>query len=268
VLNTLDSSGLEGLECQLAAGISNYLNPSLDSWIREEAWMNFTQALHLQYPKNLDIAALYAIASLGTAANAPNYISLTKANEITIKTRVMLESVVELSGGASHPGILHSLTHAYDSMDPGVASRGIIYGEQLAYRFNYSAHAVHMVSHLYLATSQWSKVKEINEKAYLASTLFCTEKGGSSTDILKCDMDDKYHAFEWTHYALLQQEPCQLELKESWGKVEEMERIWKQEQNNVDYENWMFRMYARQTFKDLECVNQSHGNLSCFKGIF
>ena len=264
-LVNIQNSGLEGLECQLAIGISNYLSPYLDSWKREEEWMIFLAELHEEYPQNLDIVALFAIASLGQAANAPNHISIDKADEIINQTRIILTNAVELDGGM--PGILHALTHAYDSMDPGVAVRGILYGDQLAALFNYSAHAVHMVSHLYLAISNWSKVGEINERAYLASKSYCSAKGGSKTEILKCDKNDKYHAFEWIHYALLQQEPCSIDNLTSLAKLHEIEEIWNQEKNNVDYENWMFRMYARQTFKGLDCITRNLGNQAMETGI-
>ena len=149
------------------------------------------------------------------------------------------------------------MTHAYDSMNPTIAQKGIVYGLALAQLYNYSVHAIHMVSHLYLAMSDWHQVVQVNEKAWQRGIWDCEGR-------VACDVDDRFHALEWIHYALIQSNACRdyqdYSSKQSGQEfVVQIAKYYKEEKDAVvagQLRMWMERMYARQVFNEIECANR------------
>jgi tetratricopeptide (TPR) repeat protein len=121
---------------------------------RDIAYADAMRKIHEAYPDDVDAAAFYALAILGTAHEGRDFSIYMKA------AAVAEEAFVD---HRRHPGILHYLIHAYD--DPIHAPLGLraarLYGE-VAPR---AAHAQHMTSHIFLAVGDWDDVVKANETA-------------------------------------------------------------------------------------------------------
>ena len=101
-----------------------------------------------------------------------------------------------LAENPNHPGALHYLIHSYD--DPDHASNAVEAANRYMEVASAAGHALHMPSHIYVATGMWDDVVRSNELSYQASVDRMQRK--------KLNNDARgYHAFQWLLYGYLQQ---------------------------------------------------------------
>lgn len=154
---------------------------------RNKAYANHMAALYEKHPKNLEVAAFYALGLMW---------SVDGGRDATIFDKSAAIASAILEENPDHPGAMHYLIHAND--DPDYAQLSKIAADQYAKVAPDATHALHMPSHIYLALGMWNDVVTSNKQSYQASVNRMERKG----------LDDKargYHSYAWLHYGYLQQ---------------------------------------------------------------
>ncbi len=107
--------------------------------------------LHARYPDDIDAAAFYGLAILGTAHAGRD-----------IATYMRAAGVLEEAwmNHRDHPGLVHYLIHSYD--DPAHAPLGLRAARIYAKIAPDAGHAQHMTSHIFLALGMWQEVVQAN----------------------------------------------------------------------------------------------------------
>lgn len=154
---------------------------------RDVAYAEFMEGMYNTYPKSQEAAAFYALSLLGSVPVGRN-------QEVYEKGAVIAKGI--LAENPNHPGALHYLIHSYD--DPDHASNAVEAANRYMEVASAAGHALHMPSHIYVATGMWDDVVRSNELSYQASVDRMQRK--------KLDNDARgYHAFQWLLYGYLQQ---------------------------------------------------------------
>ena len=121
---------------------------------RDQLYADAMAKLHSSYPDDVDAAAFYALALLGSQEGVRN-------------ERVYMQSAAILiplfQRYPNHPGIAHYLIHACD--DPTHAPLALPAARAYSKIAPDAAHAQHMTSHIFLALGMWSDVVEANQAA-------------------------------------------------------------------------------------------------------
>jgi tetratricopeptide (TPR) repeat protein len=127
---------------------------------RDLRYEDAMRKVHERYPEDVDAAAFYGLATLGTAhagRNTPTY----------MRAASLLEEA--WLDHRRHPGLVHYLIHCYD--DPDHAALGLrsarLYGEIAPD----APHALHMTSHIFLALGLWQETVDANVAAIRVSNL-------------------------------------------------------------------------------------------------
>jgi tetratricopeptide (TPR) repeat protein len=107
--------------------------------------------LHARYPDDVDAAAFYGLAILGTAHAGRDIVTYMRA------AGVLEEAWVN---HRDHPGLVHYLIHSYD--DPAHAPLGLRAARIYAKIAPDAGHAQHMTSHIFLALGMWQEVVQAN----------------------------------------------------------------------------------------------------------
>jgi len=107
--------------------------------------------LHAAYPADVDAAAFYALAILGTAHAGRDIATYMRA------AGVLEEAWIN---HRDHPGLVHYLIHCYD--DPAHAPLGLRAARIYAKIAPDAGHAQHMTSHIFLALGMWPEVVQAN----------------------------------------------------------------------------------------------------------
>jgi tetratricopeptide (TPR) repeat protein len=107
--------------------------------------------LYARYPDDVDAAAFYGLAILGTAHAGRDIATYMRA------ARVLEEAWID---HRDHPGLVHYLIHSYD--DPAHAPLGLRAARIYAKIAPDAGHAQHMTSHIFLALGMWREVVEAN----------------------------------------------------------------------------------------------------------
>lgn len=154
---------------------------------RNQAYSDFMETLYKKYPQNHEVASIYALSLLGSIPEERDYTVFGKA--ASIANGILLEN-------PRHPGALHYLIHAYD--DPDHAHLAMKAADSYAEVAPDAAHALHMPSHIYVASGMWKKVVSSNFASYYASVDRMENKGMNNNA-------RSYHAFAWLMYGLLHQ---------------------------------------------------------------
>jgi hypothetical protein len=121
---------------------------------KEERDFRFEDALaklHARYPDDVDAAAFYGLAILGTAHAGRDIATYMRA------AGVLEEAWVN---HREHPGLVHYLIHSYD--DPAHAPLGLRAARIYAKIAPDAGHAQHMTSHIFLALGMWQEVVQAN----------------------------------------------------------------------------------------------------------
>ena len=141
--------------------------------------------LHARYPDDVDAAAFYGLAILGTAHAGRD-----------IATYMRAAGVLEEAwmNHRDHPGLVHYLIHSYD--DPAHAPLGLRAARIYAKIAPDAGHAQHMTSHIFLALGMWREVVQANIAA-IADVDRVRKAAGASP--VGCG-----HYPSWLGYAYLQ----------------------------------------------------------------
>jgi tetratricopeptide (TPR) repeat protein len=151
--------------------------------------------VHSKFPDDVDGAAFYALAILGTAEEGRDFATYMRAAAV-------LEEVFPQH--PRHPGVVHYLIHCYD--DSVHAPLGLRAARIYSKVAPEAAHAQHMTSHIFLALGMWDDVVKANETA-MAVVNRERQKVGKGP--AWCG-----HINEWLEYGYLQE-----------GRVEDARRI-------------------------------------------
>ena len=154
---------------------------------RDRRYADQMRVLSDRYPHDLDAAAFYALALLGTAQG-----------ERDVKTYLQAASIAEsvFQRNPRHPGAVHYMIHAYD--DPKHAYLGLRAARTYAKIAAAAPHAQHMPSHIFMALGMWDEVITANEISWAASE---TRRKQKSLGV----GERSYHTVYWLMYAYLQQ---------------------------------------------------------------
>ena len=125
-----------------------------DKYSRDFAYADAMAELHRKYPGDVDAAAFYALALLGTAHEGRDF-------AIYMRSAAILEPLFTLH--PNHPGLAHYLIHSYD--DPLHAPLGLRAARAYSKIAPAAAHAQHMCSHIFVAMGMWDDVVAANEAA-------------------------------------------------------------------------------------------------------
>jgi tetratricopeptide (TPR) repeat protein len=142
--------------------------------------------LHRKFPDDVDGAAFYALAILGTAEHGRDFATYMRAAAV-------LEEVFPQH--PRHPGVVHYLIHSYD--DPVHAPLGLRAARIYSKIAPEAGHAQHMTSHIFLALGMWDDEVKANETA-MGVVNGDRKKAGKPPAM--CG-----HYNEWLEYGYLQQ---------------------------------------------------------------
>lgn len=154
---------------------------------RDSSYAAYFGDLYKKYPGNNEVAAFYSIALIGSVPVGRDTKVYEHAADIAKEV---------LTRNPQHPGALHYLIHAYD--DPDHAPLAMETADAYSMVAPDAGHALHMPSHIYLASGLWDKVVSSNEAAWAASQNRKAQKQ-LTNDALN------YHALHWLLYGYLQQ---------------------------------------------------------------
>ncbi len=107
--------------------------------------------VYARYPDDVDAAAFYGLAILGTAHAGRDIATYMRA------AAVLEEAWIN---HRDHPGLVHYLIHSYD--DPTHAPLGLRAARIYATIAPDAGHAQHMTSHIFLALGMWREVVQAN----------------------------------------------------------------------------------------------------------
>jgi tetratricopeptide (TPR) repeat protein len=141
--------------------------------------------LHARYPDDVDAAAFYGLAILGTAHAGRDVATFMRAGGVLEEAWI---------NHHDHPGLVHYLIHSYD--DPAHAPLGLRAARIYARIAPDAGHAQHMTSHIFLARGMWPEVVQANIAA-IAAVDRVRKAAGKGT--LGCG-----HYPSWLSYAYLQ----------------------------------------------------------------
>jgi len=175
------------LEKNFIAGV-NILYGEGDKVARDSSYAVHMGELYQKYPGNNEVAAFYSVALIGSVPVGRDTNVYGHAADIAKEVLVR---------NPKHPGALHYMIHAYD--DPDHASLAMQSADAYAVVAPDAGHALHMPSHIYLASGLWDKVVSSNEASWAAG-LDRKERLNLNNDALN------YHAFHWLLYGYLQQD--------------------------------------------------------------
>ncbi|HMD36897.1 MAG TPA: tetratricopeptide repeat protein [Vicinamibacterales bacterium] len=175
-----------------------------DADTRRRRYADAMASAYEQFRNDPDVAALYALALLGTMSRGLiGNMSPVMANDIhdralagsATQQRVAAILLEALRAHPQHPGALHYLIHAYD--DPDHARLALGAARAYAAIAPDSSHARHMPAHVFLQLGFWREAAAADRAAYGVSKDWVRRKN------LGPAMRN-YHALSWLQYELLQ----------------------------------------------------------------
>ena len=187
-LAALDGITMEGLTEREQAYLRtlDVLYGEGDKEDRDDAYAVAMGELAATYPDDLNAAAFYALAILGTAHEGRDFSAYMRAAAVA-------EEVFDRN--PRHPGAAHYLIHAYD--DPVHAPLGLRPARAYAEIAPSASHALHMPSHIYVALGMWDEAAAMNVRSFEAAQARDERNdepvGGHG-----------WHALQWRVYAELQ----------------------------------------------------------------
>lgn len=153
---------------------------------RDRWYESVLAELHRKFPDDVDGAAFYALAILGTAEHGRDFATYMRAAAV-------LEEVFPQH--PRHPGVVHYLIHCYD--DSIHAPLGLRAARIYAKIAPEAAHAQHMTSHIFLSLGMWDDEVKANETAM---AVINKERQKTGKPPAMCG-----HINEWLDYGYLQQ---------------------------------------------------------------
>jgi tetratricopeptide (TPR) repeat protein len=189
-----------------------------DAATRHRQYADAMARVHTADPANADVAALYALALLGTMSR-----SLIGHDDIhegrtqglagsEVQARVSLILGAVLKSNPEHPGALHYLIHNND--DPEHARLALAAARALTRVAPDSSHARHMPSHIFFQLGMWPEAEAADRSSFAASQAWVTRRNlGPAVR--------NYHALSWLEYALLQRG----RYRDAWATLGELEPV-------------------------------------------
>src|SRR3954469_1952748 len=153
---------------------------------RDRRYESVLAELHRKFPADIDAAAFYALAILGTAEHGRDFATYMRAAAV-------LEEIFPQH--PRHPGVVHYLIHSYD--DSIHAPLGLRAARIYAKIAPQAGHAQHMTSHIFLALGMWDDEIKANETA---SALVNRLRQKAGKPLVRCG-----HYNEWLEYGYMQQ---------------------------------------------------------------
>ncbi len=153
---------------------------------RDQAYNKAMEAMFARFPDDVDVRAFTALSIMGLAHNG-------REIPLYMRAAAMLEEAYPAN--QKHPGVLHYMIHAYD--DPDHAPLGVRAAERYAAVAPDAGHAMHMISHIYLAMGNWPEVERAN---VAAKGIVNGQRAAAGKAATACG-----HYAEWLVYAQLQQ---------------------------------------------------------------
>jgi tetratricopeptide (TPR) repeat protein len=158
-----------------------------DKNARDDAYAEQMRILYEKYPDDLEAAAFYSLALLGSCQSKRDYAVYMKAAAVSEEIYIK---------NPKHPGALHYLIHSYD--DPVHAPLGLRPAKVYAQVAPAAAHALHMPSHIFLALGMWNEVISSNQDSWAAAD--------ERMKRMNLGVDSRgFHALHWLEYGYLQQ---------------------------------------------------------------
>jgi tetratricopeptide (TPR) repeat protein len=189
-----------------------------DASVRHARYAEAMETLSASHPDDADIAALAALALMGTASRS--LIGYSEAHDLhqpglagsDIQQRAATILGRVLASHPRHPGALHYLIHDYD--DPEHARLALPAARAYAAVAGGSSHALHMPAHVFLQLGLWSEAASSDRAAYTASNDWVARK--SLGPAMR-----NYHALSWLQYELLQTG----RYREAWETIGQLEPV-------------------------------------------
>jgi tetratricopeptide (TPR) repeat protein len=129
------------------------------------------------YPKDLDVAALFAEAIMNRTPWQLWDIASGKPAEgaDTLEAIRVLEKAMRLAGGANHPGLLHMYVHLME-MSP-FPERALMASDRLRHAVPEAGHLLHMPTHIDVLCGDYKNVVEWNDRAIKADRKYLAQEG-------------------------------------------------------------------------------------------
>lgn len=181
----LDAQDARVREYVLAAA-AFYQRGNLTPVARVQAYSSAMDKLYREHPEDNEAGELYALS----------LISLAQMDVQDLENRKKAIAILEpiFSKYPENPGAAHYLIHAADVRE--LAPEGLAAARAYAKIAPYSAHALHMPSHIFRRLGLWREVIDSN-LASAAAAAQATRKHRS-------DADYQFHAMDFLDYAYLQ----------------------------------------------------------------
>ncbi len=158
-----------------------------DKDARDAKFADAMRNITTRYPDDVEAAAFYAAALLGTLRVTDHSYKIQTAAAAVLKP--ILQKYPD------HPGALHYFIHAND--DPEHARLALDAARRYERIAGGSFHALHMPSHIYVQLGMWADVVRMNQSAFDLSDRNMRARG------LSVEFRD-YHSLEWLMYGELQ----------------------------------------------------------------
>jgi tetratricopeptide (TPR) repeat protein len=159
-----------------------------DKLARDRAYAAAMEKIYRDYPNDLEAAAFYSLALLGTVRpGEKGFQRQMKAGAIALEV---------YQKNPNHPGAAHYVIHSFD--DPEHAILALPAARRYAEIAPAAHHAQHMPSHIFLQLGMWPEAAASNETAWRVSDEWVKRKN------LALSLRD-YHSFFWLTYVYCQQ---------------------------------------------------------------
>jgi tetratricopeptide (TPR) repeat protein len=159
-----------------------------DKLARDFAYAAALEKIHRDHPDDLEAAAFYSLALLGTVRPGD------KGFQRQMKAGAIALDVYQKN--PNHPGAAHYIIHSFD--DPEHAILALPAARRYAEIAPEAHHARHMPSHIFLQLGMWPEAAASNESAWKVSDEWVKRKN------LPLSVRD-YHSYHWLTYVYLQQ---------------------------------------------------------------
>ncbi len=131
-----------------------------DNNARDQAYLKAARDLHVKYPEDADVGALYAAAYM-SIGRWDYWDANGKPKSETADVAKALEQVLHAEPG--HPGANHLYIHLLEaSLEP---ERALAAADRLEATMPIAGHVVHMPAHIYVRVGQYSKAIENNRRS-------------------------------------------------------------------------------------------------------
>ena len=190
-----------------------------DPDIRDQAYLGALRQLNKEFPKDPDIAALYA-ASYMSIGRWDYWDSEGNPKSETMPVAEALEYIIHED--QSHPGVLHLHIHLIEaSLEP---ERALVSADALEATVPIAGHVVHMPAHIYVRVGQYAKAIESNIRSQAVDLEFAKLWGDYPLpDIGTYPLSHQIHAghaMDFIRYAATVQGNSQTAIQTAWDMAD------------------------------------------------